>query len=222
MVLSCHISSRNRTFKRHTSDTLLINLSYDNFYDINITLICEIYQGFGGETSYTKSVAGPFENFEVTVFGEYFPKDQLTVASFIWPIPNTSDTYTIAINPGLSLEFDKHLPVRLSHIALYDNAPDESDDVLDQLTDRELSKTMAAGRALGTFIISLNVSRSSRLLIASMQLRSPSTPPPLRRAVAGMLQANHVTPAEHRQFFVKPIRSVTTFDDGVADLPPAA
>jgi hypothetical protein len=139
---------------------------------------------------YSSSVISAFEDPSVTVFSERFPQDELTVASFVWPEPNTPDTYTIAPNTGLSLELDAHYPVRLARIVLYDTGITDSIELLGTLASPELADGLMQGKDTAPFVMSITIQRASRLLLAQMQLASPSTPPHMRRACAAMLTAN--------------------------------
>ncbi len=135
-------------------------------------------------------MASPSEVPSITVFGEYFPNDQLTVASFVWPEENSADTYTIAPNTGLSLVLDRHFPIRLASIALHNHAPEQSVDLIGRLTSPELGQYMADAPRVGQFVLNLGISLHNRLLLAEIQAVDASTPPSVRRAVLSMLAAN--------------------------------
>jgi len=139
-------------------------------------------------------VASPFESPQITVFGEYFPQDQLTVASFMWPRKNSAETYTIAANETLSLELDKKYPVRLTRIALYDAGVERSEELIRQLTSAELSQKMVEAPRIGQFVLGLDLSTRSRLLLARFQAADPSTPPHIRRACSSLLSAHQPLP----------------------------
>lgn len=142
---------------------------------------------------YNQGMASPYEDLSVTVFGEYSAEDRLTVTSFVWPTPNTIDTYTIAPNEGLSLELDKHFPVRLAKIALYDTAQEGSAELISLIVGEEVSEQMRNTPRVGQFIMNTNITLDNRLILAHIQAVNPSTPPALRRAVLSMLNANHAS-----------------------------
>ena len=139
---------------------------------------------------YTWAVAAPPENTLTSVFGERFPEDQLTVVSFIWPQPNSPDTYTIAPNPNLSLELDRHYPIRLARIALYDPGIEQSGQMLTELVSPQLTNQLLKGSNAADFMMSISFSLDNRLSLANLQIASPSTSPSIRGACAAMIRAN--------------------------------
>jgi hypothetical protein len=135
-------------------------------------------------------VAGPFESPRLTVFGEYFPQDRLTVASFIWSEKNPAETYTIDTDEGLLLELDAIYPLRLARIALYDHTRQSSEELLNRLTSPGLGRAMSEASRVGLFIMNMELSTSSRLLLANIQAHDPLTPSHIQRACAALLTAH--------------------------------
>lgn len=120
---------------------------------------------------------------------EHFPRNEVVVASFYWAIAQPKDTYIINATPNVSLEFDRHFPVRLASITLRDVTNNASLSTLERLTGEVLVASLQHAPHVGFSVIRTSLELHHRLAIARIQAESIATPDLLRRACNGMLQA---------------------------------
>lgn len=117
----------------------------------------------------------------------YSEHDQRTTASFEWPTAMPEDTYTVDLAPNVSLELDRHFPIRLASIGVQE--PDGTcEEALVPFVGEALSAAIAAAPRIGFSVMSLALSPENRKNIAQLQAHSPSTPPVIRRACRYMLR----------------------------------
>lgn len=121
----------------------------------------------------------------------YDGHDQRTTASLEWASNQPKDTYTIDVAPNVSLELDRHFPVRLASIGVQE--PDGTcEEALIPYVGEELSAAIAAAPRIGISVMRLALSPQNRLHLAQLQTHSPSTPPVIRRACRGILRNQHL------------------------------
>jgi hypothetical protein len=125
---------------------------------------------------------------------EHLPSDSLVVASFNWEHSQPVDTYTIDASPKLSLELDKHLPVRPVRISLTGQADVTDLSKLENIAGLELADSVRVAPFFGFCALKLELSNRNRWTIAELQLHSPSTPPILKRACAAILTGSSFMP----------------------------
>lgn len=120
----------------------------------------------------------------------------LTVATFDWPIAQPEDTYTIDATDKLSIELDRHFPVRPAKFTLTDAAHHHSLSTIEELGGPELAQAMRVAPIIGFSILQVILSDAHRLAIANVQIASPSTPFLLRKACQDIL-AGIRRPTQH-------------------------
>ena len=121
----------------------------------------------------------------------YSEHDLRTTASFEWALSQPQDTYTIDVAPNVSLELDRHFPIRPASIGVQD--PDGTcEEALIPYVGEELSAAIAAAPRVGFSVINLVLSPENRSRIVQLQAHSPSTPPVVRRACQFILRNQHI------------------------------
>jgi hypothetical protein len=139
-------------------------------------------------------VLHPYQENTIPVSVEHLPDDHLIVASLHWPIAQPEDTYTIDVGEQLSLELDKHFPVRPSHVAIHDQPKNASIIALEAFFGEAFTYAMQEAPRIGFCTLELVFTKQNRLAIAKLQIDSPSTPPLLKRASAFILKGVDIEP----------------------------
>lgn len=137
------------------------------------------------------------EGNATTVAIEHIPGDGLTVATFNWPLAQPSETYTIDATDHVSLELDRHFPIRPAKLTLTHTEDEASLDVITQLAGEALAQTIRIAPAVGFCTLNLTFTDENRQTIGRLQVASPSTPPLLKKAsqniLAGIAATGRVT-----------------------------
>lgn len=129
-------------------------------------------------------------NHELTtaaVFIMHRAADSLISASIVWPLEQPKDTYTIDATSFVSVELDKHLPIRPARLAVHDGQLGESCAVVERLFGKELARAVAAAPSVGMCAMQFAMEAPYSIELARLQGGSPSTPPLLREACAAKL-----------------------------------
>ena len=137
----------------------------------------------------------------ISVFCEYKPELELSVATFTWNIEQPDRTYTISIGRSLSIAFDTHIPVRPSVVNWRKNREELGTfEKIEDLFGTQLAEQMEnldtrrseLAEPLGLSALVLTLDKEQRHNIAELQYEDASTPPKLRLACEGMLNiSNH-------------------------------
>lgn len=123
----------------------------------------------------------------ISAFVEHRAADELIVASLEWPMEQPDKTYTIDINPLLSFQLDETVPIRPCRINLRDDEPAAAQAHLQELVGAELTEAMLRAPVIGACALQLTLSPEQSIAIALIQVRSPSTPPHIRRGCIGKI-----------------------------------
>jgi hypothetical protein len=110
----------------------------------------------------------------------------LTVAELRWPLSQPEDTYTIGVGRDLSIEFDRHFPIRPSGVTLQAANWNENDALILQYFGEEFSDAMKQARKQGMVIIEFTLGQEQRVGLRDLQVESPSTPWRLRQACGNL------------------------------------
>ena len=119
---------------------------------------------------------------------EHLIEDQLVVATMDWPSAQPIETYTLDATANVSLELDKHFPVRLARIVLADHMDEYSLVTLEHLAGAELATAMQSAPRIGFCSLLLTLTDPQRLAIANLQVGSPSSPALMRRACEAIMR----------------------------------
>lgn len=123
----------------------------------------------------------------ISVFTEYSEEDAIVRGMLMWNEQQPTDTYTLDMNGVLSIELDRHFPIRPSAIVWEASHGIGTETVLEACFGPEVTEAMiAAWHREGAAIVDLSFSQQQRLAIAEAQLHSPSTPPLLKRSLRAM------------------------------------
>lgn len=113
--------------------------------------------------------------------------DKLTLAEFQWQKEQPITTYTIDVNPCISIELSNHFPVRPTVVRWEHRGRIGEDALLEQLFGSDFSEAMKIAHSqIGFMALNLTLSLQNRLEISQLQLVSPSTPTILKHACASM------------------------------------
>ncbi len=121
----------------------------------------------------------------VSIYSIYYPAygeaGGLTRAYFGWAFSTFGisqlETYAAAISDKLSIEFDKHIPVRPISITVMDNNMKAAAAALEALFGHEISTVITETRSRGGLVITtITLSSEHRFLLAGLQTRHPATP----------------------------------------------
>jgi len=134
------------------------------------------------------------ERNTIPIFVEHDDNDHLTTGIFGWPEGTAGKTYTIELKPGLSIEFDKHFPIRPASLGLYDDFNQEAYTPLSNLFGEGLAQSLLNASQLGFLIIYLSLTETQRMNIAILQIGSASTPPRLKGACVTFINSRNPIP----------------------------
>lgn len=119
---------------------------------------------------------------------EYIPEDDRVVGIIAWGMSPPKETYTIDVAKDLSIELDKHIPVR--PIGVVHTFPYTAGKTIERLMGRSFFEGMQAAQTLGFCVLELSLNTAERLAIAELQINSPSTTPTLQRICRQLLASN--------------------------------
>ena len=127
------------------------------------------------------------EDTTTSVTIEHLPSDGLTVATFDWPIAQPEDTYTLDPTDHLSMELDRHFPVRPVKLSLTETGDANSLAMVELLTGAPMAEAMRVAPLIGYSVLQVTLDENNRLAIARLQIESPSTPRLLFKACKNIL-----------------------------------
>ncbi len=123
----------------------------------------------------------------ISVVCEHRPDQQLTTARLGWSIEQPDNTYTIALGEAVSLTLDRQYPVRPSQVDWRSIDEIGGYEQITTLFGEAFAVAMEHARTAGPAMLELVMTPEQRRSVATVQFRSASTPPLLRRACQQML-----------------------------------
>lgn len=130
------------------------------------------------------------------IFTEHSDEFRLSVARFVWPEGEPSDSFDIGVDKFLSVKFDAHIPVRPEIVTIPDDHAEESESTLSEFFGEAVAKAIieVKNSGFGTFETALNA--KNRHALAKLQSDSPTTPPlvkALAKTIAEQNRAKYVS-----------------------------
>jgi hypothetical protein len=122
-----------------------------------------------------------------SVLIERFTEHGLSVVHFGWSEEIPRDSYTIPLSPNVSLELDKHFPLRPNSVSVYDQISCEEVGQLDIYLPETITDALLKARRLGTQILIAEFNDENRHELLRLQATNPATPPTLRVATYAMM-----------------------------------
>lgn len=130
------------------------------------------------------------------IFTEHSDEFRLSVARFVWPEGEPSDSFDIGVDKFLSVKFDAHIPVRPDTITIPDVHSEESEATLSEFFGDAVAQAIieVKNSGFGTFETALTA--NNRLALAELQANSATTPPlvkALAKTIAEQNRAKYVS-----------------------------